>query len=124
LEQLAGLVVEEVQSLWGELMAAPSGEAAEEMVLEWSRKVGRQVLQAGPRARVETVQAQTERACECTGRRHIHSRPPDFWRVTTLLGPVRVLRQYLQCQACGARSFPADEWVGWTDGFSRRLRRS
>lgn len=117
--QLVRLVVAEVESLWGQLMTAPNGEAAEEMALAWSRKVGRQVLERALQARVEQVQSQAQRDCECTGRRHVHSRRPRT--VLTLLGPVRVVREYLRCQDCGARTFPADEWLGWENGLSPRL---
>ena len=109
----------EIQSLWGEVMIAPSGEAAEQMVLAWSRKVGQRVLAAGLQARVKSVQAEASRNCQCTGRRHVHSRRPRT--VLTLLGPVRVAREYLRCQDCGARTFPADEWLGWENGLSPRL---
>jgi len=119
LERLVGLVVAEIQSLWGELMIAPSGEAMEEMVLAWSRKVGQRVLAAGLQAQVEAVQAQAPRQCECSGRRHIHLRRPRT--VLTMLGPVRVVRQYHRCQECGVGTFPADEWLGWQHGFSRGL---
>lgn len=53
--------------------------SGEQMALAWSRKLGRQVLQAGLRARVEAVQPQTERQCECSGRRHVHSHGLAGW---------------------------------------------
>ncbi|HUT74012.1 MAG TPA: hypothetical protein VM221_04145 [Armatimonadota bacterium] len=117
--QLARSVAGEVQALWAQVMTAASGEAAEQMALAWSRKLGQRVLQAGLQVRAETAQAQAERQCECGNRRHAHSQRSRT--VLTRLGPVRVVRQYLRCQGCGARSFPADEWLGWKHGFSRHL---
>jgi len=114
------LVVEEVRAVWGVLMGADSGEAAERMVVEWSRKVGQAVLQAGLQARVEAVEQEASRECECGGRRYVHSRR---WRsVVTLLAVVRVRRRYLRCDRCGAMSFPADQWLGWRDAFSRGVQ--
>jgi hypothetical protein len=118
-EAVKQLVLQEARELCSALAAAPSGAAAEQMALEWSRNVGRQVLQAGLQARVEQVQGQAQRDCKCAGRRQIHS---QRWRtVLTLLGPVRVERAYLRCQSCGAWSFPADEWLGWQHGCSHLL---
>jgi hypothetical protein len=119
LEYVEQLVVQQARELWAALAVAPSGEAAEQLALEWSRKVGRAVLEAALQARVEGLEAQAQRQCGCRGCRHIHSRRPRT--VLTLLGPLRVVREYLCCQGCGQRSFPADEWLGWRDGFSRLL---
>jgi hypothetical protein len=113
------LVLQEAREFCGALATAPSGEAAERMALAWSRKLGRAVLQAALQVRVEATEAQAPRQCGCSGRRHLHSRRPRT--VLTLLGPVRVVREYLRCQGCGARTFPADEWLGWREGFSRLL---
>lgn len=117
--RLEQLVLRETQELYAAVAAAPSGEAAEQMALAWSRRVGRQVLQAGLQARVEAVQRQAARECECQGRRRLHSYRRRT--VLTLLGDVRVVRQYLRCAGCGAWSFPADEWLGWQEGFSHPL---
>ena len=35
---------------------------------------------------------------------------------------VQVTRAYLRCEGCGARSYPADEWLGRQDGFSHLLQ--
>jgi len=113
---LEQLVVEEVRALWGPLLAAESGEAAEEMVLRWSRRVGGRVLEAGLQARLEAEQG---RRCECGGREHVHSRRPRT--ALTLLGPVRVVRAYLRCRRCGARRSEGEAWLGWRGTFSRRL---
>lgn len=119
LVRLEELVVAEVRSVWEALQGAAGGEAAEEAVVQWSPKVGRAVLEAGVQARVEIVQAEGPRQCECAGKQWVHS---YRWRtVLTLLGPVRVVRQYRQCGECGRRSFPADGWLGWEGAFSRRL---
>jgi len=113
-------VLQEVRQLCNALAAAPSGEAAERMAVEWSRALGRRVLQAGLQARVEQVQGQAQREWECGHRRHIHSHRRRT--VLTLLGPVQVARAYLRCEGCGAWSFPADEWLGWQEGFSHLLQ--
>jgi len=118
-EGVRQLVLREARQLCSALAAAPSGEAAEQMALDWSRKLGRQVLQAGLQARVEQVQRQAPRDCGCTRRQRIHSYRPRM--VATLLGEVKVVRQYLRCAGCGAWSFPADEWLGWQHGFSHLL---
>jgi hypothetical protein len=119
-EQAEQLVLQEARQLCNALAAATSGEAVERMEVEWSRALGPRVLQAGPQARVEQVQGQAQRECACSGRRHVHSHRRRT--VLTLLGPVQVARQYLRCEGCGAWSFPADEWLGWQHGFSRRLQ--
>jgi len=38
---VAQVVVQEARAIWSALAAAPSGEAAERMVVEWSQRVGR-----------------------------------------------------------------------------------
>jgi hypothetical protein len=119
LGELRQLVLQELRELCSGMAEASSGEAAEQLALEWSRRMGRKVLEVGLQARVEAVQAQAERGCECGARRHIHSHRPRT--VLTLLGSVGVVREYLHCQGCGERSLPADEWLGWRNGFSRRL---
>jgi hypothetical protein len=119
-QQLEQLMVQEVRALWGKLMGADSAESAEGMVLEWSRKVGRQVLEAGLQERVQQAEVAPERGCSCGGHQHYHSRRRRM--VLTLLGPVRIVRRYLRCAHCGAHRFPADAWLGWKDGFSRRLQ--
>ena len=119
-EKLEQLVVEEVRKLWGELMATAGGDAAEARVLAWSRSLGRQVLAAGVQARVEAVQRQADRRCVCGGKQQLHSHRPRL--VVTMLGPVRVKRQYLRCPRCGARVFPADAWLGWKGDFSWRVQ--
>ena len=119
LARLERLVVAEVRSVWEALQGAASGEGAEEAALEWSRKVGRAVLEAGVQARVETVQQAETGACPCGGKQQLHSHRPRT--VLTLLGALRVTRQYRQCRHCGRRSFPADGWLGWEGAFSRRL---
>ena len=119
-ERVEQLVVQEVRAVWGRLAIAASGQAAEQLALEWSRKVGQAVLEAGLQARVEAVEQEASRACECGGRRYVHSRR---WRsVVTLLAVVRVRRRYLRCERCGAMSFPADQWLGWRDAFSRGVQ--
>lgn len=119
LAQLERLVVAEVRSVWESLQGARSGEAAEKAVLEWSRKVGRVVLEAGVQARVEMVEREERRACPCGGSQQVHSYRPRT--VLTLLGAVRIVRQYRRCRECGWRSFPGDGWLGWEGAFSRRL---
>jgi hypothetical protein len=119
-EKLAQLVMEEVCSLWGELAEAESGDAAEARVLAWSRKLGRQVLAAGLQARVEAAQRQADRRCACGGRKQLHSHRLRV--VVTMLGPVRVRRQYLHCPNCGVRQFPADGWLRWKGDFSWRVQ--
>lgn len=116
-EHLEQLVLRETRELYGTLAEAPSAQAAEQLVLDWSRRVGCQVLQAGLQARVEQVQAQASRDCRCGGRRHVHARRSRT--VLTLLGAVQVVREYRRCQGCGARAFPAEAWLGWEHGFSR-----
>lgn len=118
-KQLGQLLVAEIEWLWGELMAAPSGEAAEQLTLEWSRRVGRQVLGAALQAQVEKVEAQAERECPCGARQRVHSRQPRT--VLTLLGTARVKRRYLRCTRCGQHRIPADAWLGWQHGFSHLL---
>jgi hypothetical protein len=116
---LARLVADEIQLLWGQLMAAASPEAAEQLTLEWSRRVGRQVLGAALQAQVEKVEAQAERGCHCGARQWVHSHQPRT--VLTLLGATRVKRRYLRCPRCRQHRVPADEWLGWRGGFSRVL---
>jgi hypothetical protein len=130
---LERLVVKELRELVGQVGAAHSGEAAEAMVLQWSRRVGRQVLEWSLQARVAQVEAQASRECECAthqpcrprsargraavaGQRYVHSRRPRT--VLTLMGAVRVRRRYLRCRCCGAGGFAADEWLGWKGAFS------
>jgi len=118
LARLEELVVAEVRSVWKALQGAASGEAAEKAVVEWSRKVGRAVLEAGVQARIEMVQ-QEDSACPCGGKSRVHSH--RCRTVLTLLGAVPLTRQYRQCRECGRRSFPADGWLGWEGAFSGRL---
>jgi hypothetical protein len=113
------LVVEELESVWETLQSAESGEAAEEAAVQWSRKAARALLEAGLQARVDAVQTAQATACACGGRTQLHSRRPRL--VVTLLGPVQIERQYRRCDACGARSFPAEAWLGWEHGFSGRV---
>jgi hypothetical protein len=119
-ERVEQLVRKEVRWLWGQLMAAESGNAAEAQVAEWSRKLGRQVLAAGLQARVEQMEAKEERGCSCGARQQVHSSRPRT--VKTLLGDVRVMRQYVCCPSCDRRRFPADQWLGWSGGFSHRVQ--
>jgi len=120
LAQLERVMVAEVRSVWEALQGAASGEEAEQAVLEWSRKLGRVVLEAGVQARVEVVEREGRRECQCAGKQWVHSYRERM--VLTLLGPVRVVRQYRQCSGCGRRSLPGDGWLGWQGAFSRGLQ--
>ena len=119
-QQLERLAVEQVRALWGRLAAVESGEAAEQLALEWSRALGRRVLEAGLQARLEAVEAEADRGCTCGARLGVHSRQART--VLTLLGAVRLRRRYLRCGRCGAHRFAADEWLGWERGFSRLVQ--
>ena len=118
-EQLARWVMQEVGLLWSALREAESGESTEEAVVAWSRRVGRRVLELGIQARLEEVEGQAERECSCGGRQQVHSRQPRTG--LTALGAVRVQRRYLRCPRCGTGRRPADGWLGWKHGFSRRV---
>ncbi len=119
-ERVEQLVIAKVRWLWGVLMGAKSGDAAEAQVVAWSRKLGQQVLAAGLQARVEQPQLRAERTCACGAHQQVHS-----WRtrtVKTLLGDVRVARQYLHCPRCERYRFPADQWLGWSGDFSHGVQ--
>jgi len=118
-ERLEELAAQEARGLWERLRSAPDGEEAEQLVLDWSRKLGRRMLEMALQARLEEVEGQAQRACGCGGCQHVHSHQPRT--CLTLLGPVRVRRRYLRCPRCGTHQIPADRFLGWRGAFSTHL---
>lgn len=118
-EVVAPLVLQELRQACDGLAEARSGEALEQLTLEWSRKAGCRVLNAALQAQVEKLEAQADRRCGCAAGQQVHSRQPRT--VLTLVGTVRLRRRYLRCAKCRQHHIPADEWLGWKGGFSRLL---
>lgn len=116
---LLEFVLKELEDIESEVAQAPDADAAEEAVLAWSRRLGRQVLEQTLQARVEQHEQHAPRECECGGRLRVHSRQPRS--VLTLLGEVRLGRRYFYCRRCRAHSFPGDGWLSWPGAFSLRL---
>lgn len=118
-EQLAELMMEELQQLWEAAGGADSAEGLEQMVQAWQRGMGARVMEALCQQAVmgwEQVQVP-----HCCGRRmDHHSRQART--VTTLVGTVRVRRRYYRCLRCGKSVYPADAWLGWRGGFSHRVQ--
>lgn len=113
-EQLAQVIVAEFEGVWQEVLEAKGGEAAEQRVAQWSKALGRRVLEAALQAAIERKE---ECELRCCGRPMIR-RVREWRQVVTVLGPVRVRRRYLLCPRCQAHGRPVDKWLGWPGGFS------
>jgi hypothetical protein len=113
-ERVQEAMLREFAGVWEELMAAKEAAEIEQRVHVWSRRVGRQLLEAGLQAAIERRERVDEKCCGKRLERHARERR----EVLTLLGPVRVWRRYLRCEQCRCHRRPADEWLGWRGGFS------
>jgi len=113
-ERIAQVVMNELAEVWEQARQGPDGETVEQQVFAWSRRVGRQVLEAALQAKVEQ---QESAEVICCGRA-MHREVRERREALTLLGPVTVRRRYLRCPQCRAHSRPADQWLGWRGGFS------
>ena len=116
-ERVAQAVVRELEGLWAEVVGAEDGQAAEEQVVGWVRRVGRLVLEEALQAAIEVREEQEVRCCA----RAMRSHSKESREALTLLGPVKVRRRYLLCPQCGKRVRPADGWLRWAGGFSFAL---
>jgi len=83
-QRVAQAVVRELEGLWAEVVGAPDGQAAEEQVVGWVRRVGRLVLQEALQAAIEVREEQRVRCCGGVMRSH----SKESREALTLLGPV------------------------------------
>lgn len=113
-EQLLQAVQKEFLGVWEEVLQAKDGEAAERRVQEWSRQLGRRVLEEALQEAIERKEAADKICCGRPMLRRVRERR----QVLTLLGAVRVRRRYLLCPRCQRHARPADDWLGWPGGFS------
>lgn len=100
--------------MWEALAEARDAAEVEQRAHLWSRRVGRQVLEAGLQAAIVRREEASARCCGKRMERHARERR----EVLALLGPVRIWRGYLRCEWYRAHQRPADEWLGWHGGFS------
>lgn len=114
LEALQRAVARELEGIWQQLEGAGSGEEVERQVLQWSRRVGRRVLEAALQTEVERREQQQLMCCGGRMRRHLRERREAL----TMLGSVVVWRRYFRCPRCRAHRRPADDWLGWRGRFS------
>jgi len=113
-ERMKGAIAKEFDGIWEAVVGSKNAEVAEQLVVEWARKIGREVLAAGLQAAIEEIE---EEAVRCCGKAmEKHSREPR--EVLTMLGLVRVRRRYLRCEQCRVHRRPADQWLRWRGGFS------
>jgi len=113
-ERMKAAIAREFDGIWEAVLGSKDGEVAEQLVVAWARKVGREVLAAGLQAAIEELEKEVVRCCGRAMEKH--SREPR--EVLTMLGPVQVRRRYLRCEQCRSHRRPADEWLRWSGGFS------
>lgn len=107
-------VARELEGLWEQLPRMENGEQVERKVADWTRRLGRQVLETALQAEVE----RKERAeIVCCGR-SMRSEVKERREALTLLGLVKIRRRYYRCPRCQQQARPADEWLGWRGRFS------
>ena len=88
---------------------APDFLSAEEQVVTFVYKLGREMLQAY--ADVRTAQAKAERRpCQCGDRPPVHR--STTWERKTLFGPVSVSDPYLYCRRCHGSQRPLHAYLG------------
>lgn len=107
----------EVRGLWQAVQRLGSAEKVEQLVLEWRKRAGEQVMQALCQQAVD----QRQPAPRCCGQKVDHH-SGQTKTVLTLLGAITVRRRYHRCERCGRNILPADEWLRWKSRFSRHLQ--
>ncbi len=112
--QLTQAILTEFAGVWQEVLEAKDGEAAEQLVNQWTRALGRRVLEGALQAAIEGKEAADRICCE----RPMLRRVREWRQALTVLGSVRVRRRYFLCPRCQRHVRPADDWLGWPGGFS------
>jgi len=118
--QLLRCVEAETEVLVEQIAKAPNAGAMEHAVLEWRTRVGKVVMQTACQDVVERQEEAARGGLCCGAAMTLHSRREKT--VLTLLGAVTVTRRYWRCPRCRRNVFPADAWLGWSEGFSYPLQ--